>query len=153
MRYKIVSISACILSFLNLLSTTELPMPAKSTKTSITIKNLITQKDTVYRKYFMNHYPDNFTVYVNGSAVPSQEAITIGNKEEFTIIYAYEWNPPWGTIKRAKEVAFKVTDPTQPIDIHFKSWDDTYRIHATNAQAICTQEIKELPLTPLPKKK
>jgi hypothetical protein len=105
----------------------------------VTIKNAICPKDTVYRKYFINHYPANFTIYVNGQKLSQNTQMQITGKT-FKVIYAYEWNPPWGKIERAKEVTFQVTDPQKIIDLGFKSWDDTYRVHATNAQPLSTQE-------------
>lgn len=116
------------------------------THPAILIKNNIEPKDTVYRKYCMNHYPTNFTIYVNGKKVDQNSAIDI-TEQTFNVIYSYEWNPPWGKIQRAKEVTFRVTDRQKPIDLQFKSWSDPYRIHATNAQPISTQEVKLTELT------
>jgi hypothetical protein len=108
----------------------------------IVVHNNIQKKDLKYYKYFMNHYPSQFTITVNGIPVESDQSITIpSDTKQLVIIYFYEWNPPWGKVTGTKEALFQLNEPTKKIDINFTSWNDDCRVSASPAQLISNKEL------------
>jgi len=104
----------------------------------IAFTNNIQRKDTSKTKFFMRHYPEKFTIKINGIPLDYNETkeIPVIN-DNFTIEYSYVWSAPWGKITGTKQVTFKINEKTpKKIELNFTSWDDEYRISASGAEAI-----------------
>lgn len=132
-----------------------IPSSINSLTNILKIKNNISKKDTSKTKFFMRHYPKEFTIKVNGKTVPSHEAteITIPDKK-FNIQYSYVWQAPWGNITGTKQVNFQLIDTdTKEIELDFSSWDDEYRIKATGAKPTGVKVIESSGSREKPKKK
>lgn len=122
---------------------------------TIIVKNNIAKKDTYKTKFFMRHYPEEFKIKVNGKELENgQEAEIITPDKKFSVQYSYIWNAPWGKITGTKQVNYKLEDNNvKKIDLHFSSWDDEYRIKASNAKPVNVESIESSGSREKPKKK
>ncbi len=111
-------------------------------KKGITITNTIKRDDIGYYKYFMNHYPKEFKVVVNGTQLDKDETLQLEqNTKKIDVQYKYTWYTPWGDVCGGKQLTCISYGDAQKIDISFDSWDSECRINVSNTTLV---QLKEL---------
>jgi hypothetical protein len=109
----------------------------------VIVNNTIVQKDLGYYKFFMTHYPADFTIQVNGKKLESKEQLIV-EEPRLTIVYSYEWSTPLGRVKKSKTLVYDIDPKTEKIDLSFTSWkEDEPRIKAPGCSLVQVTEVEE----------
>lgn len=112
-------------------------------KRKVTVNNTIVQKDLGYYKFFMTHYPSEFTLNVNGKKLESKQQVVV-EEPRLTIVYSYEWSSPLGRVKKSKTLVYDIDQKTEKIDLSFTSWkEDEPRIKAPGCTLVNITEVEE----------
>jgi hypothetical protein len=117
-------------------------------KATSTITNQITKKDLGVYKMLSWHYPNKFTVWLNGNELAAGDSITVPDGSKVEVTYEYLWAGWWGS-KTGKKQALFQTSPGSNHAIVFKDWQQgPERISITNAKRL-TEEQSVRPLAPI----
>lgn len=118
-----------------------LTKPEEKRKTIV--NNTIVQKDLGYYKFFMTHYPSEFTLQVNGKKLESKQQLVV-EESRLAIVYSYEWSSPLGKVKKSKTLVYDIDPKTEKIDLSFTSWkEDEPRIKAPGCSLVNVTEVEE----------
>ena len=99
------------------------------------VTNSISPNDLGYYQLFSTHYPEEFTLTVNGKAIKNGESIEV-KENKLTIKYEYSWKVPFGKRTGAKEVTFEIPKDKNEVEITFAGWKASERILISQAKKL-----------------
>lgn len=97
------------------------------------IQNDIQHDHLGHYKFLKKHFPQSFTLYVNGEKVETNQKITL-SEPKVVISYEYSWKTPWGKKEGKKSTHFELHPSSQPHTISFAGWNEKQRIMVTSAK-------------------
>lgn len=117
----------------------EVENSSKNENKTITITNAIESK-TIDYDYWGKRTPESFTIHINDVEVKQGETHEISKEnKEFKITYSYSFVS--GMYKGSEEITYNIDDLADQETLTF-SWNETWRVHVSNATPIKREKVK-----------